>query len=160
MNETNDKFEASVIQTQAAAGRSKVLGELSSRHEMLSDRFGAMSLAVAFGSLFLLMDLEGLIPKETASMTQVLCWAWGFAYLSCVFGAIHLWLEMMFPLRMHGLAVGMPLQPNETWTHDLILKRIAEKQSGYMCHNVPFFLHMILLICVFVTAAIYRFSNL
>lgn len=160
MNEPNEQIARFELQKKLEADRAKVLEELSSRHKMLSDRFGAMTLAASFGSLFLLMNLEGTIPKATANSTQVLCWAWGFAYLSCVFGAIHLWLEMMFPPRMHGLTVGMPLQPNETWTQDLILKRIAEKQSGYMWHNIPFFLHLILLIGVFVTAATYRFSNL
>jgi hypothetical protein len=51
MNETNEQSGLSTVQNQALADRAKVLEELSSRHKILSDRFGTMTLAASFGSL-------------------------------------------------------------------------------------------------------------
>ena len=159
MNAANEQIEHTKIPDQVAVARAPILEELLSRHKKSADTFRALSLAGAFGSLFFLKELEGLIPPETAEWAWALWCSWAFAYLSCVMGSIHLWLEMMFPLRVHGLAAGMP-EPNEAWPEARILKRIEEKQAAYMLHHIPFFLHIVLLIGVFVCAAAYRFSNL
>lgn len=139
--------------------RATLRDALQSRHKSLADTFHALSLAVAFGSLFFLIELEGLLPPKESDSVCALWSAWVLAYLSCVAGAIHLWLEMMFPLRVWGLAERMP-EPNDVWPKDRILKRIESKQAAYQWHGIPCFLHLIFLLGVFVSAAIYRFSNL
>jgi hypothetical protein len=159
MIESNKQLEAPKMSLPVMVERAKIQEILLSRHESLSDAFHLLSLAVAFGSLFFLIDLEGLVPSEKAKCVPALWFAWSSAYLSCVAGSIHLWLEMMFPLRMHGLAEGMP-EPSETWPASRILNRIERRQAAYDWHGVLCFLHTFLLIGVFVSAAIYRFSNL
>lgn len=159
MIESNKHLEDPEGPLPVMVDRAKIQARLLSRHKSLSDSFHLLSLAVAFGSLFFLIDLEGLVPPENAKCSLALWFAWSSAYLSCVAGSIHLWLEMMFPLRMHGLAEGMP-EPNETWPKNRILDHIERRQAAYGWHGILCFLHTILLISFFVSAAIYRFSNL
>jgi hypothetical protein len=156
---SNKQLESTKDSLPVMVERAKIQEILLSRHKSLSDAFHLLSLAVAFGSLFFLIDLEELVLPEKAKCVPALWFAWSFAYLSCVAGSIHLWLDMMFSLRMHGLAEGMP-ETSEKWPENRIVDHIERRQATYGWHGVPCFLHTILLIGVFVSAAIYRFSNL
>jgi hypothetical protein len=137
----------------------KVIDAKSSlAHKELANRLHALSLAGAFGSLFYLMSLEQLLPPATSEAPWALRTAWYFVYLSCVFGSIHLWLEMMLPVHARNMAVEAA-RDFPTLGEAGVRAQAERKTKRFLMWGIPLFGHVVFLIGVFVFSAIYRFSN-
>ena len=87
----------------------EILEELEKKsdahHKELANKFLGLSLAVAFGSLAYLISLEQLLPPVTSGSPLAIQISWCAAYLSAIFGSLHLWLEMLLPLHSYNMAV-------------------------------------------------------
>jgi hypothetical protein len=124
-----------------------------------SDKLYQLSLAASFGTLFYLLSLEDLLPPATSERIWALQASWYMIYVSCVFGAIQLWLEMLRPLhaaKMTAEAVRDIPKVGEAEVY----RRAEKKTNRFFMWGIPVFLHISLLVGTFVFSGFYRFSNL
>jgi len=131
----------------------------SAAHKELANKLHALSLAGAFGSLFYLMSLEQLLPPATSEARWALQVAWYLVYPSCVFGSIHLWLEMMLPIHARNMAAEAARDLPKLGEAG-VREQAERKTKRFLMWGLPLFAHTIFLIGVFVFSAFYRFSNL
>jgi hypothetical protein len=130
----------------------------SVEYKSRADRLHVLSLAAAFGSLFYLIDLEGLLPQISSQNPWAIQIAWYMAYLSCLFGSVHIWLEMLLPFHAANMAAEA-MRDFAAIGEDEVRERAVRKTRRFLMWGLPLFGHIACLIGVFLMSAYYRMSN-
>ena len=127
-------------------------------HKELANKFHGLTTAAAFGTLWYLLDLEQHLPPAASRSPLAIQISWHAAYLSCVFGAIHLWLEMFLPIHAYNAAAKSILDFREFGESEAV--RLADRRTRRaMMWGLPAYAHVFFLIAAFVAAAFYKASN-
>ena len=127
-------------------------------HKELSDKFHVSTTALAFGSLWYLQSLEEHLPLSEAQYPMVLQIAWYCAYLSCVFGGVHLWIDMFRPIRAYN-AGNLAKLAYLSGDHDTLTRIVQQATRRTFWVTIPAWCHLLFLVILFVAAGFYKAAN-
>jgi hypothetical protein len=127
-------------------------------HKLRAERLHGLSLAASFGSLFYLIALEELLPPTSSQNSWAIHIAWYMAYLSCLLGSVHIWLEMLLPFHAANMAAEA-MRDITAIGEGNVRDRADRKTRRFLMWGLPLFGHIAFLIAVFLLSAFYRVSN-
>jgi len=159
MNESNSQPQKTSKIRTVSDVLSALQNQSDAHHKELANKFLALSIAVAYGSLAYLISLEQLLPPATSGGPLAIQIAWCAAYISVVFGSLHLWLEMLLPRHAYNMAVEA-IRDMAILSEEEIESRSYQKTQRFLFYGWIHHVHIISLLLVIIASAYYRFYNL
>ena len=127
-------------------------------HKDLANKFHSLTTAAAFGTLWFLLSLEQHLPLADSQNAGALKLSWYAASFSCVFGTVHLFLDMFLPLHSYNIAA-KAVREFPTYGAEETSKRAKRRTNRCLMWGIPARLHFLALAVAFLSAGFYRFSN-
>ena len=154
----SESDKTNVITKEALEALSSIERQSDLHHKELADKFLGLSLSVAFLLPAFLISLETLLPPTTSESPLAIQISWCAACLSAIFGALHLWLEMLLPRHAYNMAVEATRDLHllgVAGVHERAARKTHRFLLGFLLHHA----HVILLFVAIVSIAWYRAAN-
>ncbi len=133
----------------------KIRDDLLAEHHKRHAEFSRLTLALAFASLFFLLELEQAYPKDSRSTPCMLSSAWAAAFCATVFGAGYLVLEMTLPLRSLGNVHIKYVEGSQDKAIDKIYWHWPKQRLA----NALYWIHIVSLLLLAISGALFKFGN-
>jgi hypothetical protein len=149
---TNEPLPATLPDTISALKR---------EHASRAVRGHTLSMMLAVGLLFLLQDILSSIPIERRYVYKEHGWLIQYAFVctsvSILAGAIHVFLDMIFPLRVANL-LSSAIQQGIDLSTPSAQNYLDKRGNTYLLRGIPVVAHLLFLLLGFVYGMSYRLT--
>jgi hypothetical protein len=149
---TNEPLPATLADTIAALER---------EHTSRAVRGHTLSMMLAVGLLFWLQDILSSIPIERRYVYREHGWMIQYAFVctsvSILAGAIHVFLDMLFPLRVSNL-LSSAIQKGIDLSTQSAQNYLNKRRDTYLLRGIPVIVHLVFLLLGFAYGMSYRLT--
>jgi len=138
----------------------RMLSHSSHLKNAIADKLHGLTTAAAFAMLWYLHDDSKIqFYSKTHEGLGALEIAWWAAYLSCLFGAVNLWLVMYLPFRSYQVAE-RGIRGYRSSGEKIARPKAVSRSMHINWWAFPAYFHLLFLVAAFVLLGYYRFANL